>query len=123
MTDDITRSIRWPGAATSDPEALVTKEWLVANGLGGYASGTVSGAITRRYHGLLISALAGPLGRIVMLSHLGQQVRFSDGRRIDMGDNERVGDALDVHGGGYLTEFRLEHGLPVWHYEVEGLVI
>ena len=51
------RRIPWPPPDANDPEALVTREWLVTNGLGGYASGTVSGVITRRYHGLLIAAL------------------------------------------------------------------
>ena len=106
---------------TRDRDAAVTREWLVTNGLGGYASGTVPGVITRRYHGLLIAALPAPLGRIVMLSHVAEQITLGDGRRIEIGGRERTGDAPDAHGTGYLTEFRLEAGLPVWRYEVEGL--
>ena len=117
------RRIPWPPPGKDDPEALVTREWLVTNGLGGYASGTVSGVITRRYHGVLIAALPAPLGRTVMLSHIAEQVRFSDGRRREIGGRERAGDAPDAHGTGYLTEFRLEAGLPVWRYDVEGVVI
>ena len=117
------RRVPWPIVDPNDPEALVTREWLVTNGLGGYASGTVSGVITRRYHGLLISALPGPFGRMVMLSHIAEQVRFPDGRKIEVGGRERSGDAPDAHGTGYLTEFRLEMGLPVWRYDVEGLVL
>src|SRR5437879_4229182 len=52
-----------------DPVLLLTREWLVTNGLGGYASASVSGACTRRYHGLLVAALPARLGRMVMLSH------------------------------------------------------
>src|SRR5476649_968153 len=52
----VVRSMKWDGAQMSR-ELLLNREWLVTNGLGGYASGTVSGAITRRYHGLLIAAL------------------------------------------------------------------
>ena len=48
----------WDGAQTSR-EILLNREWLVTNGLGGYASGTVSGAITRKYHGILVAALPG----------------------------------------------------------------
>ena len=61
-----------PKRAARDPEAdpHLQEEWLVTNGLGGYASGTVSGAITRRYHGLLIAALPNPLGRMMMLNGL-----------------------------------------------------
>ena len=44
-----------------------SREWLCANGLGGFASGTVSGVLTRRYHGLLVAALAPPLGRTLLL--------------------------------------------------------
>jgi predicted glycogen debranching enzyme len=117
------RRIPWPVRDPADPEALVTREWLFTNGLGGYASGTVSGVITRRYHGLLIAALPAPRGRTVMLSHLAEQVRLADGRRLEIGGRERSGDAPDAHGTGYLTEFRLEMGMPVWRYDVEGLII
>src|SRR3954468_23990956 len=120
--DQPTRRISWP-PGTTDPEALVTREWLVANGLGGYASGTVAGVITRRYHGLLIAALPAPLGRIVMLSTVAEQVKLVGGGEAEIGGRERSGDAPDAHGTGYLTEFRLESGLPVWRYDVEGVVI
>lgn len=123
MMPDPLRRIAWPPAGPSDPESLVTREWLVTNGLGGYASGTVPGVITRRYHGLLIAALPAPLGRIVMLSHVAEQVKLADGRCVEIGGRERSGDAADARGTGYLTEFRLEAGLPVWRYDVEGLVI
>jgi predicted glycogen debranching enzyme len=117
------RRIPWPVVDPDDPEALVTREWIIANGLGGYASGTVSGVITRRYHGLLIAALPAPFGRTVMLSHVAEQVRFPDGRRVEIGGRERSGDAPDARGAGCLTEFRLEMGMPVWRYDVEGAVV
>ena len=116
------RRIAWPIPDQTLPDALVTREWLVSNGLGGYASGTVSGAITRRYHGVLIAALPAPLGRIVMLSHLAEQVRRGD-RRYEIGGRERAGGSPDAEGLGYLVEFRLEMGLPVWRYDVDGIVI
>jgi len=118
-----TRRLVWPPRDAIDPSDLVTREWLVTNALGGYASGTVPGVITRRYHGILIAALAAPLGRTVMLSHVAEQATLPDGRCIDIGGRERSGDAPDAHGTGYLTEFRLEGGLPVWRYDVEGFVI
>ena len=114
---------RLPHTGTSDPEPLIRREWLVSNGLGGYASGTVAGVITRRYHGLLIAALPAPLGRTVMLSHLSERLRLPDGREILVGGEERVGGALELHGAQHLTEFRLEDGLPVWRYEFEGAAI
>src|SRR5262245_66031945 len=117
------RRIAWPPSDAGGPESLVMREWLVSNGLGGYASGTVSGAITRRYHGVLIAALAAPFGRMVMLSHIAEQVRFPDGRRFEIGGRERAGDAPDAHGTGYLKELRLESGLPVWRCGAPGVVI
>jgi predicted glycogen debranching enzyme len=63
---------------------FLTREWLVTNGLGGYASGTIAGVATRRYHGLLIAALPAPLGRWLMLSHLSERVRLPDGRQIKL---------------------------------------
>jgi len=59
---------REPRDPDADPH--LNEEWLVTNGLGGYASGTVTGSITRRYHGLLIAALPNPLGRMMMLNGL-----------------------------------------------------
>src|SRR3954470_13079638 len=120
---ELVRRLSWPPAGETDPESLVMREWLVTNGLGGYASGTVPGVITRRYHGLLIAALPAPLGRIVMLSHVAEQLTLPEGRCIEIGGRERSGDAADAHGTGYLIEFRLESGLPVWRYDVEGLIV
>src|SRR5262249_49736919 len=73
--------------------------------------------------GLLIAALPAPLGRIVMLSHVAEQLRWPDGRRVEIGGRERAGDTADARGTGHLIEFRLEAGIPVWRYDVEGLVL
>jgi len=62
--------------------AAEQREWLVTNGLGGYASASVSGACTRRYHGLLVSAFPAPLGRMVMLSHLSEEIALSNKSRV-----------------------------------------
>ena len=70
MAEAILNKMPWKGSG-EHPESLLTREWLVTNGLGGYASGSVAGVATRRYHGLLIAALPTPIGRTVMLSHLG----------------------------------------------------
>jgi predicted glycogen debranching enzyme len=108
-----------PQDPESDPH--LREEWLVANGLGGYASGTVSGAITRRYHGLLIAALPNPLGRMMMLNGLSERLRLPDRRAVYTGAEELSGikteDTLPV------AQFRLEGGLPVWRYEVDGFVL
>jgi predicted glycogen debranching enzyme len=123
MTEPV-RRLAWPPAADpADPDALVTREWLVTNGLGGYASGTVCGVITRRYHGMLTAALPAPFGRIVMFSHLAEQLRPGDGRRVELGGRERLQGTPDPLTCDYLTEFRLEAGLPVWRYDVDGITI
>lgn len=118
----VIRSMSWDGAQTSR-EILLNREWLVTNGLGGYASGTVSGAVTRKYHGILVSALPAPLGRVVMWNHLSEFLRFDDKEVVSLGAEERAGGQLNLHGAEYLREFRLEDGMPVWMYHVRGLVI
>jgi len=77
-------------AERDDLEPLITREWLVTNGLGGYASGTLLGVITRRYHGLLVAALRNPLGRTVMLNHLVERVVLGGGRVVQLGGQEYV---------------------------------
>jgi predicted glycogen debranching enzyme len=99
-------------------DALVDREWLVANGLGGYSTGTLAGVCTRRYHGLLVASLPG-VGRTVMLSQLHDAVRREDGGHLELGGAERAG-GLELDGAAYLEEFRLEMGLPVWTYQVRG---
>ncbi len=118
----VVRAMPWDGARMSR-ELLLNREWLVTNGLGGYASGTVSGAVTRRYHGLLIAALPGPLGRIVMWNHVSEFLRFRDNDVVSLGAEERAGGQLDLKSADYLTEFRLEDGLPIWTYHVRDVVV
>ena len=111
-------------AGEDDPTSpYVTREWLVTNGLGGYASGTVASIATRRYHGLLVAGLAAPLGRTLMLAHLGEVVRLADGRAAQLGAQPAPpvdGQPLEL---ATLTEFRLEYGLPVWRYDALGVLV
>jgi predicted glycogen debranching enzyme len=94
----------------------------LTNGLGGYASGTLAGVLTRRYHGLLIAALPSPLGRIMMLTDLLEEITFPDGHVVTLGGEERA-DRLQLHGSEYLTEFRLRFGTPTWRFEIDGAVV
>src|SRR5436853_3887875 len=110
------RRLPWSPEQNAHPEALLSREWLVTNALGGYASGTIAGVPTRRYHGLLIAALPAPLGRMVMLRHLREQLRFPDGTVVQIGGEERAENDLEMPAANYLIEFRLENGLPVWRY-------
>src|SRR5690349_3090825 len=119
MSQTILNRMPWRHAETKHPEMLLDREWLVTNGLGGYASGTVAGASTRRYHGLLIAALPAPLGRMLMFNHLAEEIRNPDGTAFGLGGEERP-DGHFEHSSEALAEFRLEWGLPVWRYEVGG---
>ncbi|HKP13762.1 MAG TPA: amylo-alpha-1,6-glucosidase, partial [Blastocatellia bacterium] len=96
------------------------------NGLGGYASGTVSGALTRRFHGILIAALPSPHGRTMMLNDLIECVVLldhPDQSQVTLGAQERADTGMRMNGALHLSEFRMEWGLPVWRYEIGGTVI
>jgi predicted glycogen debranching enzyme len=128
-------TLRWIGVGASsmieeiqhvtvDPDTTVTSEgapeWLVTNGLGGYASGTVIGPATRRFHGYLIAALPAPRGRMMMLNNLSTTIFAGKhhARLSEEGDQESIHNPLAT-----LREFRLELGMPVWTFEHEGQVI
>ena len=108
---------------THDAELMLGREWLVTNGLGGFASGTLAGVPTRRYHGLLVAALPTPLGRTMMFNHLSEWLRLPGGAQRQIGGQERAGGQLEWPGAKHLREFRLEEGLPVWRYELDGAVV
>lgn len=97
-----------------------TREWLETNGLGGFASSTVAGLNTRRYHGLLVAAVRPPVSRSVLLSKLDETLVVA-GRRHELSANQYPG-AIHPHGFRYLTGFRLDP-FPVFTYEVEGVVV
>jgi predicted glycogen debranching enzyme len=118
--DGLVRAMPWQGSHADAAEPLLDHEWLVTNGLGGYASGTVSGAATRRYHGLLVAALAAPLGRWMLFNHLSELIRLPNGGTLQIGGEERAGGVLDLYGADNLVEFHLEDGLPVWLYRLDG---
>ena len=94
------------------------REWLVTDGLGGYASGTVAGLRTRRYHGLLVTATA-PAGasRMLGLAALDTVVVIGD-RRHRLATHEWSGGALDPAGHQQLAWFDLDEGVPRWRYDL-----
>jgi predicted glycogen debranching enzyme len=120
---DIQNLMPWANIKEPDPVLLITREWLVTNGLGGYASTSVSGACTRRYHGLLIASLPAPLGRMVMLSHFGEEVALADESVLDFSGTDLTEEHVQLNSAHHLTEFRLEAGLPVWRFHVQGCQI
>ncbi|HVE87204.1 MAG TPA: amylo-alpha-1,6-glucosidase [Myxococcales bacterium] len=107
-------SLDFPRGA--QPEDVIPREWLVTNGLGGYASGTLAMCPTRRYHGLFIPALGGR-GRTVMLSRLCEEARI-DGVRFRIDAEERGDGSLEYSGLGKLHAVRLRGLVPVWEYQL-----
>ena len=91
------------------------REWLVTNGIGGFASGTVAGNLTRRYHGLLMAALQPPLGRTLLVSKFDEIATYG-GASYPLGANRWAGGFVDPVGYRYIEQFRLEGTTPVWVY-------
>src|SRR5438874_13832485 len=100
-----TRSLPWDKTSHSR-ELLLEREWLVTNGLGGFASGTISGAIIRRYHCLLIAALPAPYGRMVMWSYVSEFLRFADDDVVSLGAETLAGVQVNLGSADYFPEFR-----------------
>src|SRR5882724_11845013 len=101
-------------------EVASTREWLETNEIGGFASSTISGMNTRRYHGLLVAATKPPVGRMVLLSKF-EETLIVDGRRIDLSTNRYPG-AIHPQGHLHLKDFRRDP-FPVFEYEVDGVLI
>lgn len=92
-----------------------SREWLVTNGIGGYASGTIAGLLTRRYHGLLIAALQPPLGRTLMLTKLEEIVHYHQ-QVYSLGTNRWTGGNVDPEGYKHIEHFSLESTVPTWRF-------
>src|SRR2546427_13179740 len=85
-------------------EAGLNHEWLVTNGLGGYAAGSIVGATTRSYHGLLVGALRPPVERFVLVTKIDETIVFPDGRLLKMGVKEYQDGTIDPQWYTCLTE-------------------
>ncbi|MBE9205371.1 amylo-alpha-1,6-glucosidase [Nostoc sp. LEGE 06077] len=94
-----------------------TREWLVTNGIGGYASGTVAGLLTRRYHGLLVAALHPPLGRTLLLAKLDETVLYGD-RYYPLHTNRWADQIVSPQGYRHIEHFALAGKIPLWRYAV-----
>ncbi len=105
---------------TQNFHAAIRHEWLETNGLGGWASSTIIGANTRRYHGLLVAATQPPVGRMVLLSKLDETIE-SNGNRYELGSNQFPGV---VHPAGNRHICLFERGLfPVFEYSFDKIRI
>ena len=111
------------GWRRGDPlEELLEREWLVTNGLGGYASGTIGGACTRRFHGKLIASLPSPFGRFMMLNHLEESLTLESGETWPLSGDEPKEQPEPSHPHtDLLEEFVVESGLPVWRFSRDGI--
>jgi predicted glycogen debranching enzyme len=94
---------------------IVGHEWLVTNGIGGYASGTVSGMLTRRYHGYLIAALKPPVRRTLLVSKLDETAAY-EGQEYALFANRWAGDIVEPDGHLNIRQFLLDGTTPVWMY-------
>ncbi len=112
--------IKFGSEICTDFEKSTSREWLETNGIGGFASSTISGANTRRYHGLLIAATRPPLGRIVALSKF-EETFYLNGKSYDLSANQYPNN-IHPKGFQYLKSFRLEP-FPIWTFEIEQIEI
>ncbi|MCA9969957.1 MAG: glycogen debranching enzyme family protein [Anaerolineales bacterium] len=99
------------------------REWLVTNGIGGFAAGTIAGTLTRRYHGLLLAALQPPLGRTLLLAKLDETAEYDgiypeSGRFYPLHHNRWASGTAEPHGYRHLNRFHLEGATPVWTFGI-----
>jgi predicted glycogen debranching enzyme len=106
---------------TNDPLSLLAKEWLVTNGTGGYASSTLLGIATRRYHGLFVPDLAGR-GRTLIIPRLDETVEQGS-EPVMLSGAEYAAGLIEHDGARYLKEFRREWQTPVWTFDIGGSVL
>src|SRR2546425_5289251 len=112
--------IQFDKSICADLQAALRREWLETNGLGGFASSTIVGLNTRRYHGLLVAATKPPVGRLVLLSKL-EETLLIDAKPFELSANHYPG-VVHPQGFRYLKQFRLDP-FPVFTYEVDGIEI
>jgi predicted glycogen debranching enzyme len=105
-----------------DIAAAESREWLVTNGIGGYASGTVAGSQTRRYHGLLVAALQPPVGRTQLVSDMDEIVHYA-GEDFSLATHRWASGAVDPQGYLLLEDFHLEGATPVWTYAMDDALL
>ena len=98
-------------------ESASQREWLITNGIGGFASGTVAGANTRRYHGVLVASFKPPVERTVLVSKVNVSVEYLN-QRYELGTDEFEGGTLAPRGFEHIESFRIEDGIPVWRFAV-----
>src|SRR5262245_5309165 len=94
-------------------------EWIETNGLGGWASSSITGCNTRRYHGLLVAATKPPTERMALLSKL-DGTMVVGGQRFELGTNLYAGNAIQPNGFQHMVSFT-KNLFPEWLYEINGI--
>ena len=107
--------LSWGREVTGDVAAAERREWLCVNGIGGFASGTIAGTLTRRYHGLLVAALNPPLGRTLLAAAAHETVNYW-GEEVALASARWASGAVDPAGHRQIERFRLDGTTPVWTY-------
>ncbi len=115
-------SIRLSRAVCGNIDEATRREWLVTNGIGGFAAGTIAGLPTRAYHGLLVAALNPPLGRTVLLTKTDETAHYG-GQSYDLSANQWSTGDIAPQGYKYLESFHLEGTVPVWRYAIGDAVL
>ncbi len=111
----MTHSWRIGRSEAGDLERAQKLEWLVTNGRGGYASGTVAGLLTRRYHGLLVAALQPPVERRLVVAACELDITY-DGVAYGLSTNRWRDGSIAPQGYRYCQSFALIDGVPTWTY-------
>ncbi len=97
-------------------QTAASREWLVTNGIGGYASGTIAGILTSRYHGLLIAALQPPVGRTLLVTKLDETAVYNGNTYPLFANRRGRSNRIQPHGFYNIERFRLEGTTPVWTF-------
>ena len=107
----------------ADLDQALGREWLVTNGIGGFAMGALCGATTRRYHGLLVAALRPPVARTVLVTKCDEVALLPDGTSLALGTDEYADGTLAPAGYGLLDEFALEGSVARWRFRLAGDIV
>lgn len=109
-------------AICGDSMAAARREWLVTNGIGGFACGTISGELTRRYHGLLVAALQPPLGRTLLVTKFDESLEYL-GEQFALSTNRYSSGQIEPYGYQNIERFYLDGTTPVWEFACADAVL
>jgi predicted glycogen debranching enzyme len=105
-----------------DIQAASQKEWLVTNGIGGFAAGTLAGILTRRYHGILIAALNPPLGRTLLATSVDETIEYND-QEFRLYAQHRLPNSPSPQGFRWIERFFLDGSIPTWHFSFSDVLL